>query len=84
MSTVKLKTGKVEVRELSMREIMPLLEQYSEDSTKMAVEMCKVAVLRDGQPLGDSVLDLGFSDFNKLMKVVNDVNGLAGDEGNDG
>ena len=79
---VKLKIGDVEVRELKMRDMLPILESHGENSTMMAMELCKVSVFKDGKPLGDAALDLGFSDFNKVMSVVNEVNGL-GDEGNE-
>ena len=66
-----------EIREQSMRVVMPLLEQ---DAKKMATGLVSASVFVNGAPLGDAVMDLGFSVYRKLMEAVNHVYGL--DEGN--
>lgn len=78
--TMQLDSGTYEVRELSMLEIMPLLEG---DSKTMGTDLAKIAVFKDGQPMGDALLDLGFSEAQQLMSAVNRVNGMGITEGKD-
>ena len=83
--TVTLDSGTYEVRELTMREMLPLLEGNDDISgTAMAAKMAEVAVSINGSPLGDAVLDLGFSDFQKIMEALNRANNFSPDEGDEG
>ena len=83
--TVTLDSGTYEVRELTMREMLPLLEDNDGLSgTAMAAKMAEVAVSQNGAALGESVLDLGFSDFQKIMEALNRANNFAMDEGDEG
>lgn len=77
--TVELESGIYEVIRLKMRDVAPLMEQGEMDGMALA----KIAILKDGQPLGDAALDLYFNEFSELMSVVNRINGLGGEEGND-
>jgi len=65
-----------EVRELPMRVLLPLMESAG---SEVLVSVMKVAVYRDGEPMGDAVLDVGFRTFTHLMAQVKLLNGLAED-----
>ena len=66
------------VKEMSMRDAMPVLEA---EPKNMALEIMKLCVTKNGKLLGDSLLDMGFSSFQKLLKVSNRINGFSA--GND-
>lgn len=67
------------VTELSMREVLPIME---DEPRNLAIEMMKVGVTVDGEPIGEAIMDYGFGKFQKLLTVSNRVNGIT-DEGND-
>jgi len=69
--------GEYEVREATVAECLPLMNN---EEVNIGLELCKLCVTKENKPLGDSVMDLGFSTFQQLMAAVNRVNGL-GDEG---
>lgn len=64
-----------ECRELSMGEMMPLLEEGS-----VGISLIRNAVYLDDEPLGDRVDEMGFRTGKKLMAVVNRLNGLVDEE----
>jgi len=83
---IKLKTKSIEiegttfeVKELTPRVVLPLL---SGEPDQLAIEIAKLSVHVNGKPVGDQLLDMGFSTFNKLLTTVTEVNGL-GESGND-
>lgn len=81
----KVKIGNVDyvVRELTIGQMMPLMEKLSGDeSSKAQLEMVSLAVCVNGEALGDSVDALGFKAYIELSKHVMEVNGM-GDSGND-
>lgn len=61
-------------RELSMSEMMPLLEEGG-----VGISLIRTAVFVDDVPLGDQVDAMGFRTGKKLVEIVNRINGLAGD-----
>lgn len=59
------------VHELTMRDVLPLMEGTPPD--KLSLELAKVAVKVGDKPLGDGVLDLTFSAYKKIIEAVNRV-----------
>ena len=72
------------VRELTIGQMMPLMERLSgDDSQKAQLELVSLSVhAASGEALGDDVSGLGLSSYMELSKHVLDVNGL-GDSGNE-
>lgn len=83
MNSEKVKIGSKEyvIEELTMRHIMPLIEKG--DSVKLSLEVSKMCVKLNGQTLGDKILDLSFSEYQKIMTAVNRVHAFGEDEKND-
>lgn len=73
--TLTLDGVQYEIRELSMRQILPLMEGQSQEG--LGVALVKNSVHQGGKPLGDAALDLGFSTFQALMSAVNELHGVA-------
>ena len=71
---------KYTITELTARPLLPIMK--SDKADDMAIEMAKISISVKGKPIGEDLLDLGFSVFNKLLTTVNEVNGM-GEEGND-
>lgn len=69
-----------EVREPTMREMLPVMETEPEN---LSIEMIKHFVTVDGNPLGEDALDLGWATFQKLVTVMNEVSGVVTEPGND-
>ena len=65
-----------EVKEQTVRVLMPLMEA---DSTNLGLELAKVCVYRGDTPIGDAVLDMGMSDFQRILEHVNEVHGMGND-----
>ena len=70
------------VRELSVRDMMPLMAQLESDPVAGQADLMRKSVHVDGKPLGDSYEDLPTSVMMKLIPVVLRVNSL-GQEGNE-
>ena len=85
-----LKTKKVKdngttyvVRELTMRQLLPFMDKIGE-GTDFQTELMQVAVTNEaGEPIGDAILDFGLGLYMKLSNTAMELNGMAGDEGND-
>ena len=65
------------VTELNVAQALPIMEMQG---SNLGVEMAKASVSVNGAPIGDAIMDMGFSAFRELMIVVNEVNGLAEDD----
>lgn len=79
--TIEVEGVTYEVSELTLGEALPIMES---DVKYLGFEMMKEAVTVNGEKLGEGVNELGFSTARELIRVVNRLNGLAGDdEGND-
>lgn len=83
MKSLQIKVDDItyDITELSMREVLPVME--SVEANQLSIELTKLAVKVKGKPLGDAVLDLGFSTYSKLSEAVNTVHGFGGDTKND-
>lgn len=67
------------VQEVKMKDILPLM---GNEDINLGVELVKLSVFKDGNLIGDDILEMGFGAFQKLMEASNDVNGVN-DQGND-
>ena len=72
------------VRELTIGQMLPLMEQLSGDeSNKAQLKMVSLSVCdAGGVQLGDKTSELGLSAYMELSKHVMDVNGM-GEAGNE-
>jgi hypothetical protein len=58
-----------EVREVTVKQVMPLMDMMEIDPRRFQLELAKLAIYKDGEPLGDGVEDLS---FRRLFEVVGD------------
>lgn len=72
------------VRELTIGEMMPLWDLLTSNSQQGQIEMLKLAVHKDGQQMGDAVLNLGLSFFLPLLTAVMELNNMTPDEEGEG
>lgn len=79
MKSEKIKINNVDyvVTELTVRHILPLMEKG--DSVNLSIEIAKQCITVAGQPIGDKLLDVSFSTYQKLMEKVNSVHGFGGE-----
>ena len=84
---MKLKTNaltirgeKFEVRELTIKEMMPLISALQEDPEQGQIKLIEEAVTQNGLPIGD-IQSFPAGAFMKLANAVMEVNELS-DEGN--
>lgn len=83
MNSEKVKVANQEyiIDELTVRYILPLIEKG--DTTQLSLEVAKMSVKLNGKPIGDAILDLSFSAYQKIMEAVNRVHGFGLEEKND-
>lgn len=81
LKSKKIKIDKIEyvIKELTPRLLLPIMK--GENSEDVGIEMAKLSVHVNKKPIGDALLDVGFSVFSKLVNTVNEVNGMS--EGKD-
>jgi hypothetical protein len=65
-----------QVREATMRTMLQHMKLMSEDTAAFQLELAKASIYKDGQPLGDAVLDLGLKNYSELAVEVMEVNGF--------
>jgi hypothetical protein len=69
------KVGPYTVRELPMRETMRVLKEYPEGHEMRGAALLGAAVFNGtGEPLGESVIDIGTSTYKALMAAHTEVN----------
>ena len=56
--------------------MFPLMKIMDTDPQKFQLELAKAAIFKDGKALGNSVNDLGISEYMKLMNAVMEVSGF--------
>ena len=78
---VTVRDVEFEVRELSIKEMLPLLKVLEDDPVTGQAEMMRLSLHVDGEPIGEGYDDLPASMMMKLVPVVMEVNNLSGDEG---
>ena len=71
------KVKEFEVRELTVGALLPIMDLMSSDPQKFQLELAKACIFKDGEKLGEKVLELGLGDYVSLMSVVMEVSGLA-------
>ena len=80
--TVTIRGEKFEVRELTIKEMMPLMSALQENQEAGQLALIQEAVTQNGIPIKD-VSGFPAGAFLKLANAVMEVNELGGDEGND-
>ena len=87
---MKLNTKKInlrgedyEVRELTIKDMMPLMSRLAEDPESGQMELVKKCVYQNDVLVGDAVENLPAGAFLKLIAAVTEVNDLGDDAGND-
>ena len=65
-----------QVREATMRTMLQHMKLMSEDTAAFQLELVKASIYKDGQPLGDAVLDLGIKVYGELSVASMEVNGF--------
>ena len=80
--TITIRGDKFEVRELTIKEMMPLMSALQEDQEAGQMALIEEAVTQNGIPI-TNVEDFPAGAFLKLANAVMEVNELGGDEGND-
>jgi hypothetical protein len=77
---IKINGATYTVTELRMRDVLPLMN--GEGAENLSVDLAKRSIHLEGKPLGEAFLDLPMSTGQKLMELVNEVNGFGANEGN--
>lgn len=67
-----------EVREQNMRVLLPILKL---DPEEVSHALIQASTFLDNQAVGDGVLDLGFGDYQELMRLVQKVHGTDAGRG---
>lgn len=85
LAEVKVKIGGEEyiVKEVTIGEMLPLMNQMSKDgeaAQQAQLDMLKLCIYKDGKLLGHGVMDLGLQAYLKLVQAAVEVNGLEGKE----
>jgi hypothetical protein len=81
--SVKIRGSVYEVRELSVRDMMPLMRELENDPVAGQADLMRKSVFLDNQQIGERYEDLPASVMMKLVPVVMRVNSLGGEEGNE-
>jgi hypothetical protein len=82
--TITVRDQEFEVKELTIKQLMPMLSTMREEPEAGQLELIKASVFMNGKPLGDDVESLPAGVYLEIMKAATEVNDLGGDdEGND-
>ena len=78
---VEVSGQKYEVKELTIGQLIGILPRLTgDDSANAQLDMLKMSVHKDGEPMGDAVSDLGVSHYMPLLNASMTVNGLGNEE----
>ena len=81
---VSIRDVTFEVRELSVRDLMPIIKMLNDDAEEGQNQLMAKSVYQNGLQLGDTFGDLPASVMMELVPHVMSVNSLDGEEqGND-
>ena len=80
--TITVRGEKFEVRELTIKEMMPLMNALQEDPQAGQMELMKEAITQNGMPVS-GIDDFPAGVFMQLANAVMEVNELGDDAGND-
>ena len=80
---IKLRGEDYEVRELTIKEMMPLMAGLSEDPEAGQMALVKKCVYQNGALVGEALEGFPAGAFLKLVAAVTEVNDLGDDAGND-
>ena len=75
---------KYEIRELTVGQLMPMLNKLAEDTSGAQYEIMKMAVWKDGKAIGDDAESLPGGMLLPLLQAVSRLNALTSqsEEGN--
>lgn len=65
------------VKEPSVGILFPILPLMDTDPSKFQLELAKASISINNEPIGERVLELGLSDYLKLISEVIDITGLG-------
>ena len=79
MKTKELEVNgkKYTVKEPNVGVIFPLMKLLDTDPQTFQIELAKTVIYVDGAPIGDGLLELGLSDYMKLITEVVAISGLG-------
>jgi len=79
MKTKELEVNgkKYTVKEPSVGVIFPLMKLMDKDPQGFQLELAKATIYVDGAPIGDALLEMGLSEYMKLISEVVSVSGLG-------
>jgi hypothetical protein len=75
--TITLESGVYELREPTVGILFPIMDLMEKDPQAFQLGLVKNSIFKDGQPLGEDVLNLGLSDYMKLMTDLIELAGLG-------
>ena len=70
------------VAEPTVGKLFPIMKLLDTDPQQFQLELAKASIMKDGQPIGDAINDLGIREYMELMKAVLSVSGFDGEQGN--
>jgi len=76
---VVLESGTYEVREPTVGVLFPIIDLMEKSPKDFQMALVKKSIFVNGQPIGESVNNLGLGEYIKLMQAVLEVTGLSGD-----
>ena len=78
--TVTLRDTEFEVRELSIRDLMPVIKLLETDPVEGQNKLMSKAVCLDGEPMGEAYMDLPAAMMMELLPRGLEVNNLGEEE----
>ena len=82
-SVIEIDGDKFEINELSVSKMLPILPKLQNDDESLNAQMdiMRLSVRINDQPVGEGVDDIGLSTYMRLVDEVVNINGLG--KGND-
>ena len=71
---------KYEIKELSIGQLLPIMDLIQSDPKRFQMEMVKLSVCKDGAPLGEAAMDLPVSEYLKLAADAMAAHDFSGEE----
>ena len=65
------------VKEPTVGVLFPILPLMEEKPTEFQMELAKASIFVDGKSIGDGIMNLGLSDYLKLITAVIEVAGMG-------
>ena len=68
------------IKELTIGQMLPIMDLISTDPKKFQMEMVKLSVYKDGVALGEAAMDLPVSEYLKLAADAMAAHDFSGEE----